>query len=656
MSRIKSIQIHNFKFFDEQPAIDLGESGKHLLLYGENGSGKSSLYWALYTLFECAVKNDKDEIEKYFKHPDENNQSLINIYAEKVTDEKGKEHYNSFIKLKTTDNPSKDYEVSLLDTDISGKADAVEVNQASDFINYKVLYKFQDFWNGQPIDLAKIFEGYVLPYIRFEEFSIWRQGTLLARSNAYDMWEEVKKGPGETTNGKGAKIQVYKNSRENKQFEKFAKHFDDKFKDLIDFINVNAPIILKNLGYDIDFELKYHDHTHKKKDTQYEYKPFKIDLKVTSYLGKAVNIHRPQSFLNEAKITAIAIAIRLTILKKRVNEQAPNVLKFIVFDDVMISLDMNNRDKLIDFLLDEQNNFTKDYQLLFLTHDKNLFDFVSYKIKKLHSPTEWVFKEMYAGKNISNNNEYPILIDSDLEFIDKAQKYFDAKDYTASSIYIRKELEKVVNERLPDEVKYKSDGSFLSLQTLWVKMVDRYTALGKQLSEDIKKSFEETKLMVLNPQAHFQHISLPIYKVELEKAFALINDLKTNYPIPQHTLLLTKGMRLQFKHPIEDYTFDFELLSDFYTDSIDGSLVPKFPKCKIIKWQYNGTDFWDFTEKVGKVLTKPIEQRLDLIKRTHIENVRVPLNIDSEMFDSNTRIINSVWELKDLINKANITI
>jgi len=656
MSRIKSIHIHNFKFFDEQPAIDLGETGKHLLLYGENGSGKSSVYWALYTLFECAVKYDKTDIEKYFKHPEEHNESLINIYANKVTEADGKEHYNSFIKVKTTDNPSLDYEVSLINTDISGKADAVEINQASDFINYKVLYKFQDFWNGQPIDLAKIFEGYVLPYVRFSEFSLWRDGTLQPRTSAIEMWQEIQIGPGKFRKANSDVIQVYKNSPENKQFEKFAKHFDEKFNDLIDFINANAPGMLKKLGYDIDFELKYHEHTHKKGDSRYDYTSFKIDLKITSYLGKVVNIHRPQSFLNEAKITAIAIAIRLTILKKRVNEEAPDVLKFIVFDDVMISLDMNNRDKLIDFLLDEENKFTKDYQLLFLTHDKNLFDFVSFKIKKLHDPTEWVFKEMYAGKDVVSKKEYPILIDSDLEFIDKAKKYFDAKDYTASSIYIRKELEKIVNERLPSELKFKADGSFLSLQTLWGNMINRYIALSKPISEDIKKSFDETKLMVLNPQAHFQHISMPIYKVELEKAFDLINDLKADYPIPQFTLLLTKGMKLQFKHPTVDYTFDFELLTDFYVDELAGVITPKYPKCGVIKWQSNGTDFWDFQSNVAKVPVKQIEQRLEQIKGRHIANVAVPLNIDSEMFDINTKIVDSVWTLKDLIDKAEITI
>jgi recombinational DNA repair ATPase RecF len=659
MSRIKSIHINNFKFFDEQKAIDLGETGKHLLLYGENGSGKSSVYWALYTLFECAVKSDRNEIEKYFKHQDEHNQSLINIYANKVAEANGKEHYNSFIKVKTTDSPEVNYEVSLLNTDISGKVDAVEVNHASDFINYKVLYKFQDFFNGQPIDLAKIFEGYVLPYIRFAEYNIWRAGALLSKTSAFEMWQEIKKGPGTTTNAKGKTIQVYKNSKENKQFEKFAEHFNDEFQNLIDFINVNAPDMLKKLGYDIVFELKYNRHTHRKKDTTFSFEPFKIDLKITSYLGKKIDIHRPQSFLNEAKITAIAIAIRLTILKKRVNEQAPDILKFIVFDDVMISLDMNNRDKLIDFLLDEKNNFTKDYQLLFLTHDKNLFDFVSFKIKKLHDPAEWVFKEMYAGKDVISLKEYPILIDSDLEFIDKAKRYFDAKDYTAASIYIRKELEKIVNERLPVELKYKADGTFLSLQTLWGNMINRYIALGLSVSEEIKRSFDETKLLVLNPQAHFQHISMPIYKVELEKAFKLINDLKTNYPIPKYTLLLSKGMQLQFRHPFENYTFDFELLSDFYVDELDGVIKVKYPKCRISRWQYNSTEF--FIPAQNKTLNqneieacKIREDKLDKV----ITNLKkdLVLKITNDMFIENTLIHNSIWSLKEITVKAEIVI
>jgi len=654
MSRINSLHIHNFKFFDEQPAINL--SGKHLLLFGENGSGKSSVYWSLYTLFEASVKYDVTKFIKYFKHADDHQESLINIHATKITEVDNTEHHNSFIKVITDDATPITYEVSLLNTAISTNPNAIEVNQASDFINYKVLYKFQDFWNGEPIDLAEIFGGYILPYIKFPTYDIWRDEILQPRTNAIEMWQEIIKGPGKFKKGDDKEIQVYKSSKENVQFERFAKHFDDSFLDLIDFINQNAPAMLKQLGYDIDFELKYHPHTHKKGDSQYTYKSFKIEFKITSYLGKAVPIHRPQSFLNEAKITAIAIAIRFTILKKRINEQAPDVLKFIVFDDVMISLDMNNRDKLIDFILNPANSFTKDYQLLFLTHDKNLFDFVASKIKQWDKIDNWVYKEMYAGKDIITKKEYPIIIDSDLEFIDKAIKYFDAKDYTACSIYIRKELEKLVNQRLPPVLKEKVDGTFLSLQSLWGNMLKRYTDLGKPITIELVKIFDETKLMVLNPQAHFQDISLPIYKVELEKAFYLIDQLKSNYPIPVYTIVLAKGMKLSFKHPTVDYTFDFELISDLYIDGMSGSAIIELPKCRVVSWQYNTQVFWDIPTNSIKIPLKPIVQKLNQIVERLITNVAVPLNITTEMFIENTAIDNCIWSFKEILNRAKIII
>ena len=76
MSAISKIKLHNFKAFftgSEPEEIDL--EGKNLLLYGENGSGKSSIYWALYTLFQSETKRN-DEIVKYFTPI--HNEQLIN--------------------------------------------------------------------------------------------------------------------------------------------------------------------------------------------------------------------------------------------------------------------------------------------------------------------------------------------------------------------------------------------------------------------------------------------------------------------------------------------------------------------------------------------------------------------------------------------------
>ena len=78
-----------------------------LLLYGENGSGKSSIFWGLHTLFESSLKEDED-IQKYFKHRDESAESLVNIYAEK-RDRNGIDDYNSFIEVITNEEENNVY-------------------------------------------------------------------------------------------------------------------------------------------------------------------------------------------------------------------------------------------------------------------------------------------------------------------------------------------------------------------------------------------------------------------------------------------------------------------------------------------------------------------------------------------------------------------
>ena len=50
--RITEIEIKNFKAFYGTYQIDLRKTGKNLLIYGENGSGKSSLYFALKLFLE----------------------------------------------------------------------------------------------------------------------------------------------------------------------------------------------------------------------------------------------------------------------------------------------------------------------------------------------------------------------------------------------------------------------------------------------------------------------------------------------------------------------------------------------------------------------------------------------------------------------------
>ena len=49
MIKINKIQLNNFKFFIDDEKNNTFEPNKNgMLIYGENGSGKSSLYWTLH--------------------------------------------------------------------------------------------------------------------------------------------------------------------------------------------------------------------------------------------------------------------------------------------------------------------------------------------------------------------------------------------------------------------------------------------------------------------------------------------------------------------------------------------------------------------------------------------------------------------------------
>lgn len=75
-SRLQRLEIRNFKAFRE---FTLDLEGRHLLVYGSNGSGKSSLYWALYTFLQSARK-PTSEVAKYFEPAGKEN--LLNIHEQ----------------------------------------------------------------------------------------------------------------------------------------------------------------------------------------------------------------------------------------------------------------------------------------------------------------------------------------------------------------------------------------------------------------------------------------------------------------------------------------------------------------------------------------------------------------------------------------------
>jgi ABC-type dipeptide/oligopeptide/nickel transport system ATPase subunit len=623
-SKIESIEIQNFKFFPKVKPIIV--QGKNLLLYGENGSGKSSIYWALYTLLEASNKANVKEIEKYFSPTNE--ERLLNINFDQTLPETPE----SFIKISFQDK-SKDFKVSLKDTSINTNDEAQSSNFASDFINYRHLLNLYNFAHSEEINLFHFFKYAILPYVRFSPVNYWSEDKTgrikeLESDSASQILRFVEKGPQKKTPTKKIKEFSYPKRKDNdfEIYDNIVNGFFTNMKALIRDINEFGNEILNNdLKYNINFELvfdrKRFIKTSKRhlisdgdfitdikypfsdypelSDDDFEKFQFKLSgqnfnapeyfvwLKITNYEGQTDVVKRPHSFLNEAKLTAVALAIRLAVLKRTLSQEANSAkLKLLVLDDLLISLDMSNREKVIDLIL---NKYIKEYQVFLLTHDKVLFEdakrhidsFYTSMIKKVgisvaetesgmtieskiveETNANWLFYEMYQAT--SKSDFYYPFITEHKSSIQKAFYYFKEEvDYNASGNNLRTALEEFLRDFIPfnyfrDEnnnpipVKDKTLGLLLEKATKYFDYVGFNTDILLDLDRYIKRS--------LNPLSHYNPTS-NYYRKELEDIFKIYFELNQLRNKP----LLEKDSILKFDINTTDgnkYTYSVQLMDD----------------------------------------------------------------------------------------------
>ena len=150
MAAITKIRIDGFKAFPEE--FELALDGKNLLMYGENGSGKSSIYYALHALLQSQYH------DKGFIYFDKNNpESLVNKYTTTA---------DPYIEVEleggvTKYHLSKDGYKELPAQAISPLRD---MNAECVFINHKFLFNCFSFRNSQYIDLFPVFIKDILPF------------------------------------------------------------------------------------------------------------------------------------------------------------------------------------------------------------------------------------------------------------------------------------------------------------------------------------------------------------------------------------------------------------------------------------------------------------------------------------------------------------
>lgn len=545
MPAINRIHICGFKAFPNDFELQL--EGKNLLMYGENGSGKSSIYYALHCMFQAPLKPDAGK--KYFDPASEQHlKNLNNLDADSKIwiDFDGRHPFIYNID-------KEGYQFTLL----GGKHPLpAQINGC--FVNHQFLFHFFNFRNSQRINLFPVFIKDILPFCKDDNTGL----------HIGEMYDEItasiiKKGrhihPDYISNieyfNKAVKkvvedINIYASDRYNESFK------DEDDNELVIRLrydsNFDKPEDDTNeywLKYDNIIELVKENGEIKERKSSYKKlnEPF-IGLEISEKMpdGNLRKIVKPHTYFNEAKLTAIALAVRFALL----NIEKPADGRFLALDDMLISLDMSNRAKVVDFLL----KISDKYKIYLFTHDKMFFEYFKHKIKK--NQDAWVYKEIYM-----DYDKTPYIRNSE-DYLGQAEHYIKQHEYEIAGNFLRKEAEAFCKDFLPKKKQLTGDFAHLDLNGLIMNCKD-YAAESGVIDISIFNELDEHRKFILNPSSHDSY-DVAKYGHEVKRCLQTLRKLREIIIKP----FLKFGSQVEFtlKTPeprISEYKFILTLCDDF---------------------------------------------------------------------------------------------
>ena len=518
--KIESLKVQNFKFFNE--VFTLPVNCKNVLLYGENGSGKSSIYWSFYTIFQACLKTNLADAQKYFSYG--NSQNLRNRYSNAAD-------YSGIKITFKNGGTGLSFEDSSTIVAVSDPlhADFMKLSMASsDFMNYKFLSSIFDFSNSEENDIFKVLVKEVFPFLNFRDSLLLDDGTDSGRRDA-DYWWKYLSNPNDHVPRRndapnGAFIVT---SFQYRSYVEKLNQFNRNLKQELSLIFNDANNKLKNLfGENIALHFKYQDATFnnrigtsKSHDGKLHCPKIIVSAKMTDdNIIDQSSIAHPRSFFNEARLTCMALALRLAFHDAR-NIAGEDFAPVIFIDDLLISLDMGCRLSVIPRIL----KYADSKQMFIFTHDRAFYDLTWGEIQKAGKTKNWVRFELYT--NYKNGKVVPVLITKKTA-LESAKQKLRALDLSGCANTLRSacesELKRILPQNLTLKKQIKEDDpvQFNNLNALIGQLSTfRQKFFDKDLNSfpDIVPNLSNHRKLVMNPYSH-DDVETPLYRRELEQA------------------------------------------------------------------------------------------------------------------------------------------
>jgi len=536
MKKITEINIINYRaFYNEKESpenkskekykIEL-KNGENLLVYGENGSGKSSLFKALQDFFET-IQRDISEIPIIANVYSDNTMPAPEIQIS-FTDENRKFRYNNY------------------GSDVYG-LDFLQ-NISTSFLSYRDILRTYFLENDDYTKSPNLF-NFIINYILSKIVDETTNSQFLDGLNLFRNTVNIY-------NNSSTKIQTVDDDDEeletiNQRIKSSAEQIN------ISLISILKPV-LKLVNYYLDTYFNLGINVSIKGDKFLKIKPQKKQIELTESLFLNIEFHKRKiknypyhTFLNEARLSALAICIYLATIKIDSEKISNRNLKFLFLDDVFLGLDTANRIPLLKLL--ESDDF-KSWQIFMTTYDRHWYELA----KRWFNQSKLSFKpiELYVD-NITigtNQIESPLLIDNSLDYFEKAKLYYKKKDYPASANYLRKACENELKRILPQNLllQEKKDNGEVEVIEKLQKLFNNFKIFCSNNSLDFTAfaQFETYTKIIYNSLSH-DDLNSPLYKRELEEGIDLVLMLKE---IQIKQIISVENAPLKIKLPTKNDT------------------------------------------------------------------------------------------------------
>jgi energy-coupling factor transporter ATP-binding protein EcfA2 len=490
-TRLASLKLDNFRAFPQPETFRL--DGKNLLVYGENGSGKSSLFAALRALFRHpsppSALNAKHAFENKFKQPAGLPWSVEAVFTNGKT-------------------------VTWSNTGLQGdKSLRNEIALKAAMFDYRALMETNHLHGEERVNLFEVIVNNLLAGYGITSPGVYPFPTAgTAQVAIGDYWSKLQ----------GIREQIsWSPTGIPPHILQGCQGFNAGLNVALNAVNGLLPTLLHDLKQQdilvkpLTFSGLVPHAEYWLEKRQYEGQTIWLDV---TYRGES--LQHAHLFLNEARLSALGLAIYLAGRLALVQQAHGDAPKLLVLDDVLIGIDHSNRLPVLDVL----HTHFADWQVVLLTHDKTWFDLARDRLPK----EDWACCEVYEGdpaaaapmpivRPTKNKPARALLQKADdllkLGYVEAAANY--ARQSFEMGVRIACELKKIKMEYRLDPTGHQAQ-DFLDKLKSWpgsanVPKADWDAAIHR---------LELLKNVVMNPYSHPSAPNIP--KQEVADAIAAV--------------------------------------------------------------------------------------------------------------------------------------